>query len=61
MVNKWAIFVRAPVAINHAVSFWVPRRAVAMASMAGSSRWGTAGVGRREVPSRPEAPWMASA
>ncbi len=55
------MFVKAPVATNHAVTFAVERRAAAMASMAGSSRWGTAGTGRRAVPSSPEAPWMASA
>lgn len=55
------MFVNAPVATNHAVPFGVESKAEAMASMNGSVEWVVVGVGRRDVPSNPVAPWIAGA
>lgn len=54
--NSKAMFVKAPVAINQAVPFGVESKALAMDSMNGPVAWAMVGVGRRDVPSRPEAP-----
>lgn len=55
------MFVSAPVATIHAVFLGVERRAFDMAFMNGSDEADALGVGRRDVPSRPEAPWIAGA
>jgi hypothetical protein len=59
--NSCAMLVRAPVAISHGLPFGALRSAEAMASMAGSDLAGSAGGGRREVPSNPDSPWMSPA
>jgi hypothetical protein len=55
------MLVKAPVATTQAVPGLVFKSAVAMALTAGSCICGTAGEGRRRVPSSPEVPWISPA
>ena len=48
-------------ATNHALLGGVAKSAAAIASTARSSLCETAGMGKREVPSKPDAPWIAGA
>ncbi len=55
------MLVRAPVATSQAVLGGVEERAWNIARTAGILEGAERGVGRRRVPSRPEAPWIEGA
>jgi len=59
-MNSAAALVNAPVATSQAAPGGCARRAAKAASMAGGEvTASTVGVGSREVPSRPDSPWMS--
>lgn len=55
------MLVRAPVATSQAVWGAVERRALAIAWTAGSFMGCANGEGRRDVPSKPDSPWIDGA